>query len=336
MARILDDILGHQHQISSLLEMISRNRLPQTFLFTGPEGIGKKKIALALTQILTCQNPTQDSDGESLACGKCSNCIEISKEESHLLLLLAPEKKNSFIKIEQSRHIFDFTRLQIQGRQPRVIIIDGADFLNPQAANALLKILEDPPKKTYFILIASHLGRVLPTIRSRSQIVSFSPLPPSILKQKINAPNWMIASSGGSLSKLEIMVEQSWSELRQVAMDFVSAAYNNDGDYFHKLNNVVKDRETTLFIGYWLQTILRDGLWAKTHQEGWINGDCQSMIKCLTALESKQLIDMADETKQLERGIHANYDKLLLFEKLWYFYRDIFKANVFKAKPVNT
>ncbi len=325
MGRILDSVLGHEGQISSLLQVIEAGRLPSTLLFCGLEGVGKKKVALAMAQILVCEKRE--------GCGECPPCVRLDNGQSESLLLISQEKRGSLIKAEESRQVLKFLRLKMDGGCSRVIVIDGADRLNPHAANILLKTLEEPPERTYFILIASGLGAVLPTIRSRSQVIRFSPLSNGILKKYVHSKgggpedgviaDWIIDASGGSLGKLERMGDGSWGEVRQAAMNFMSGALNGNMDYFHSLKGLVRDREEALFMSRWLQTVLRDGLWAKTHSEGWLNGDCQGMVDYLAQMRARSLLEMADGAKGVEIGIQANFDRTLLFEDLWYKYRDV-------------
>ena len=320
MGRIVESIFGHGEVLSSLLRVVKGGRLPSTLLFSGPEGVGKKKVAYALAQVLLCEK------GEG--CGQCSSCLRVEKQESEALLLLSPEKEGSFIKVEQSRQVLDFIRLKMDVGTSRVVIIDGADRLNPHAANLLLKTLEEPPQRTYFVLIASSLAGVLSTIRSRSQILRFPILSSEDLHQFVKSQGWqnlpvsLISASGGSPGKLQAMVEGAWAEVRQGAMNFMSGAFNGDYNQFHQLKEQVKDKEVALLTCRSLQTLLRDGLWAKTHQEGWVNGDCDQVVHYLAQMKAENLLKMADGAKQVEEGILAHFDRALLFENLWYLYRE--------------
>ena len=168
MAQLLNSICGHKFQLDKLLNAKKNKHLPHALLFSGPAGVGKKKVALALAQTLLCEK-------EYPACGKCDDCVNVEWENSQHILFIQPD--GLYIKLESVRQISKF--LSLQSFAPaRIIIIDSADQMNLPSANSLLKILEEPPQDVYFILISSHLSALPVTIRSRVQTLRFLPLKP--------------------------------------------------------------------------------------------------------------------------------------------------------------
>lgn len=163
VGRIFDNVIGHEVTVQKLLAMLAANRMPNSLLFVGPSGQGKRLVALGLAQALLCEQSRQ-------ACGRCPSCYRVTAQQSEGLILLAPERGQ--IKIDSAREVVRQLSLANWGRA-RVVIIDDAHLLNPQAANALLKSIEEPPANTHFVLLTHSQESVLSTLRSRSQVVRF-------------------------------------------------------------------------------------------------------------------------------------------------------------------
>jgi DNA polymerase-3 subunit delta' len=161
-------IIGQDEAIHLIRKALARNRVPQAYLFTGPEGIGKKLTALTLAKALNCLVVSDD------ACETCKACYKINKGCHPDVAII--EAEGQFIKIDQIRELQKQVGYKpFEGRK-KVSILNNAEKLNLEAANALLKTLEEPPPDTVFILVSSSPGALLPTIVSRCQSVRFSPL----------------------------------------------------------------------------------------------------------------------------------------------------------------
>lgn len=183
---MFDRILGNDAAKTSLTRMIDSGRLPNSLLFTGHEGVGKREFALEVARALVCSS-TVDGQG----CGKCSACERVVKFE-----IPKPEKKDDFKQVFFSGHpdvgtvvaynrniLVDAIRALEQEAnfrpfeaKARLFLIDDADKMNDAASNALLKTLEEPPSTTYIILATSKPEALLQTIHSRCQVVRFAPL----------------------------------------------------------------------------------------------------------------------------------------------------------------
>lgn len=194
-------------------------RLPHALLFVGPEGLGKRDLADALAARLLCSAPAVDGH----ACGHCVPCqLRLSGNHPDLLPIVpeadaAPEseageggeggeggsgkKKSSQIRIEQIRDLQE--TLSVTGHQSsrRVIVVDPAEAMNAFTANALLKLLEEPPEGCIFLLVSSAPRRLLPTIRSRCQQWSFSRPADDVVAQWLLGPDAppadLLALTGG-------------------------------------------------------------------------------------------------------------------------------------------
>jgi len=174
-------VIGHDAVVERFRRAVASDRLASTFLFVGPEGIGKRTLALALAKALLCPA----SGSALIACETCRSCrlaaagnhpdvLSVSRPEDKteipLELLIGPKEKRMREGLCHDLGLKPFLARR------RVAVVDDVDLLNQEGANALLKTLEEPPPHTVLILIGTSASRQLPTIRSRSQIVSFQPL----------------------------------------------------------------------------------------------------------------------------------------------------------------
>ena len=172
---------------------LAAGRLPSTFLFVGPSGIGKRTFALTLAKALLCEtHPEQALD----PCGVCSACRQVEAGSHPDLHLLAKQPDRKAIEladlIGDREHRMreglcrDIALKPIRGRR-KIAVIDDADFLNTEGANALLKTLEEPPPRAVIVLVGTGAQRQLPTIRSRCQIVRFAPLEDDVVARLLLA-----------------------------------------------------------------------------------------------------------------------------------------------------
>lgn len=160
-------ILGHEPQKDLLRRALASGRLSHAYLFEGPEGIGKRLMALALARAVFCHDGT--------GCGDCPACRKVDHNNHPDLHLLEPD--GASIKIEQIRALQKELSYRPLEAPKKICLIDGAEKLNPAAGNALLKTLEEPAKETLLILLTSVPDKVLATIRSRCQRLPFLSIP---------------------------------------------------------------------------------------------------------------------------------------------------------------
>ncbi|MBI4126689.1 MAG: DNA polymerase III subunit delta' [Deltaproteobacteria bacterium] len=159
-------ILGHEHQIAQLQQTLAGGKMSHASLLSGLRGIGKHRVATVMAMALTCQTTTP--------CGTCASCRKIEKRQHPDVFFLAPD--GDWVKIEQIRTLTAQLQLHSLEGKAKVVIMDDVDRMTESAANALLKTLEEPPPSTYFFLVTPHPHRLVATIRSRCQGITFSPL----------------------------------------------------------------------------------------------------------------------------------------------------------------
>lgn len=309
MARMLDFVLGHQETIKKMVESFEQGKPGQTYLFVGPTGIGKKLTAMGLAQALLCpQSPR--------GCGKCPSCFRISQGAHEGLKVVEPS--GAQIKMEQAREVIEFLSLKsLTGN--RVVIIDQAQSLNAQAANSLLKTLEEPPPGTFFFLIAPSVAGLMATIRSRSRIVQFKPLTAEDLARKTKAATWALRAAGGSFEKLAQLQDGPEQELRQKSIDILNL-FLEDRDFL--LNEIwrteFKDRsQGQRLLSYWV-SFMKDAIYL---QEGVktqiVNLDQAPLIKALAEYSREFLLNLIQKSLRAEQALGANRDPQLVVEELY-------------------
>src|SRR5687767_12699733 len=170
-------ISGHHQRLALIARAADRGTLPPSLLFTGPGGVGKSIAAVALAQLLNCL-AVRTGDTPTDSCGECGACRRIARRVHADVLIIEPGDTGS-IKIDQVRDAIERSAYRpFEGRR-RVVIVDDADAMLPEAQNALLKTLEEPPTASTFILVTSRPDMLLPTVRSRCQPMAFGRLAPA-------------------------------------------------------------------------------------------------------------------------------------------------------------
>jgi DNA polymerase-3 subunit delta' len=173
-------LIGHDAIERQLLESWERGSMPHSLMFTGPQGIGKSGVALRLAAFALCGGTSGGMFGpEDLSVSPDNPALRRMEIGSHGdFKYIEPDTSTATaaIKIDAIREISNFLALTPSEAAWRVVVIDSADDLNPNAANALLKILEEPPSYCLMILISHAPGQLLPTIRSRCRMIPFKPL----------------------------------------------------------------------------------------------------------------------------------------------------------------
>jgi DNA polymerase-3 subunit delta' len=206
------DFLGNTQTVTHLRESIRAERFPHSLILAGPRGAGKYTLALMLAKAVNCLNPTE-SDGLPDFCGVCSNCKRIAdaanleervaeavearealretdKRETRILiqthpdvLIVPPDPPQLQIKIGQVRQVIHVAYYRPPVESKRTFTIFTSSAFMKEAANSLLKLLEEPPEHTSLILLTENPQELLPTIRSRAVVHRLGALPPAELEQ---------------------------------------------------------------------------------------------------------------------------------------------------------
>lgn len=172
----LQDIRDQEVAIALLKRMLERDRVPNALLFWGPPGVGKKMTALEMAKALNCEEEALD------ACGRCLSCRKVDSGNHPDVRVVAPSKRSRVIDLETINEINEMAALRPYQARWRVFVLVDAERMNVYAQNRFLKTLEEPPGPSLFILTTEYPRVLLPTIRSRCQIVRFRSLRPETLR----------------------------------------------------------------------------------------------------------------------------------------------------------
>lgn len=282
--------------MEQLKRALNENKVPHAYLFSGVEGIGKRRVAIGLAQSLNCLSV------KNVPCEKCEACIKIEKGIHPDCHFIQPDGKT--IKIEILRNLKQKIYLHPLEGKSKVVVIDKPEAITEAGANALLKLLEEPPSQTHFILISSQPLRLLPTIRSRCQKLEFSPLDEEeisafLVKQGVveAEAKQKAKYSGGSLSVAIHFDATLLEETRQkmeglqstpsaLAIFELSDKWNKDEEHLPQIINILHH--------LWRQK------WMTAQNE--VDG---------AKLEHQWMV-----LQQASRGLEANANKQLLLENL--------------------
>jgi DNA polymerase-3 subunit delta' len=214
----------HAGQWQSLVAARNAGRLPHALLLAGRAGLGKGRFARRLAESLLCVHGTPDGE----ACGQCQSC-HLAQAGSHPdLIRVQPESDGKMIRIDAIRQLSGKSFLAAQAGAYRVVVIEPAEAMNRAAANALLKTLEEPASRTVLILVSSQADRLMPTIRSRCQLVRFGMPPRAQVMQWIDGmtghddPESLYAISGGAPFTVLRAAEEQWLDTDQALVDELS------------------------------------------------------------------------------------------------------------------
>ena len=170
-------VVGHEEAVALLTKSLMKDMLSHAYLFVGPPQVGKMTLAMNLAQSVNCLEPPT-----SRPCGECNQCIRIAAgqhSDVQVIDLVANASGSGTRKeigIDQVREVQHFANLKPYEGKCRVFIFQEASSLSPEASNALLKLLEEPPESELFILLTSSGGSIFPTILSRCQLVDLNPI----------------------------------------------------------------------------------------------------------------------------------------------------------------
>lgn len=300
----------------------SKNVLPHAYLFNGVEGIGKGRFAHFLAAWLLCES--RINAGSDAPCGQCKQCKLVEADTHSDLKFIEPEEGSRVIKVDAIRALTEFVSQSSNQGGLKIAIINPAEALNINASNALLKTLEEPSPNSIILLVSHVSGQLLPTIRSRCQMVDF--VKPSAeqasewLADNVPAderlPDLLALAGGAPLEALKLKEinaldehDQMLSELGAVLKREVSPSY---------ISERWGDDMANIRLGWmlqWLELITKSKL-----AEAALPAANQKMFKYISGKSSaERLFALYDESLAQQRLLTgtSNPNKVLLFEHLF-------------------
>ncbi len=283
-------IYANENLKRTLIAMNDNGRFPHALVLEGPKGSGKHTMAKAVAALLFCE-------GEQKPCGICPHCRKLLHDSHPDLSWEEREKDKQSFSVGRVRQIREKAFYKPNEAKGKVMVICEAERLNTQAQNALLKILEEPPEATTFILLTEDRNRLLPTIRSRVQTFPMEMLPESVMRQaleelrpqKAELFDQAIRRANGVLGVALDALEKGKKWNPQTVADRYLTAYaeGNRVEMLHVFAEIEKKRENVREV---LVALRRELGEEATHPAG--------RIPWATGLQLLGMVDIIDETIQ--------------------------------------
>ena len=315
------DIIGHSEAISFLRESLRKGVVSPVYLFTGPEAIGKKKVAFNFAKSLNCIDVNQ------APCDKCIFCRKTDTLNSPDIRLIAPSGKGSVIKIDDIRILKKEANLKPYESRIKVFIIDNAETMTQEASNSLLKILEEASQSNVFILITSNLTYILPTIKSRTVIVKFKVNPVGdvrdMLVKKFNVDKsraYFIAKfSGGRIGEAIEMETNQTCEKKNALIDKTHKFLLSKKGAIDYSDWECQDRALLKKNLEFLQSWFRDIFIAKIKENDELIFNCDrsdEIFKMARLYSFEELNALIEKLVKLESYVDANVNPKIIVDTL--------------------
>jgi DNA polymerase III subunit delta' len=344
------DFYGNPETVRQLRDMLARNRFPQAVILAGPAGSGKYTLALMLAKAINCLSPTT-TDGQPDFCGTCSNCVRIAqaedldarfaeaveardglretdKKDTRLfvqthpdVLVIPPDPPQMMIKVDQVRRVIETIYYRPGEARERVYIFTDSAFMK-EAANSLLKVLEEPPEFATIFLLTENAGELLPTIRSRSMVVTLGALSAAEIEEYLaaNRPDWnpkqraLVARlSEGAVGRARSFDLAAYTAARAHALAILSSALRaTDHSELFKITETYRagaeGREKTEKLLRALYSLLQDLTFLNSGTPDLVrNTDILGELKALAEFADFAWIALAsDRLAEVERGMRRN------------------------------
>jgi DNA polymerase III subunit delta' len=344
------DFYGNSETVRQLRDMLARSRFPQAVILAGPAGSGKYTMALMLAKAMNCLAPVT-TNGLPDFCGKCSNCARIAqaedlearfaeavearegmreadKKETRLfvqthpdVLVIPPDPPQMLIKVDQVRRVIETIYYRPGEAKERVYIFTDSAFMK-EAANSLLKVLEEPPEFATIFLLTENAGELLPTIRSRSMVVTLNALPAGEIEQYLatNRPDWnpkqralLARLSEGAVGRARSFDLAAYTAARAHALAILNSALRaGDHSELFKITETYRagaeGRDKTEKLLRAIYSLLQDLTFLNSGTPELIrNTDIQPELKTLAESADFAWITLAsDRLAEVERGMRRN------------------------------
>lgn len=312
-----ESIIGQERAIRLLTRMLLNDRLAHALLFTGIDGIGRQTTAKALAMALNCTNRVGVS-----ACKVCRSCKKAISGNHPDLIIIKPD--GAFIKIDQVRSLRNQLRFAPLEKGRRVIIINDAQTMKAEASNAMLKILEEPPKDTHIILTTLQTMDLLPTIVSRCQHIAFRPLPVAKIADVLVARQGLDPDTAtalailakGSLGKAQSADPKKWMPWRRHLLERIGSVPT---DSIHALfvfaDALARDKDKLEDALDVINIWFRDILMCKFHPEKILNTDLVDSIESASEeLSVEELLKKITAVSTAQRAILRHVNPRLALE----------------------
>lgn len=320
-----NDIIEQKSAVDILQEEIESERINHAYLLLGKDGVGKRSLAFQFARALLCEEADNDS------CDQCINCQKIDHYNHPDVKYIEIAEGANKLKIDQIREIQKEISYKPYETDYKIYIIDDAEEMTPQAANSLLKTLEEPPSYAVIILLVEEINRLLPTVISRCQHIRLSNIPRKKIRQELldegidnNRSELLARIARGSLGRaLELNENDQFLEYRTNLYDFLKDLYKMDTvnifGQAEEMQDLIKNNFPLFdLLSDWYRDII---IYKKGNQEEIINSDYRKGIKeqaeIYTINELLKIIDLLQEYKgYIEKNVRKDLTIQVLLLKI--------------------
>lgn len=316
------DIYGHEKKIEILQKTLAKKRTAHAYLFSGISAIGKKTLAFEFIKAINCEK----SDFLNDACGECNSCRKI-QHATHPDVFLV-EAEGQFIRIASIRQIQERTICKPLEAKRRAFIIDDADKMNEESANALLKMLEEPSESNILILVTARPYSMPQTIISRCQHMRFNPLSSEtiagFLTSRMEMDNQkamlLAALSGGSIGNALDLDNEDIVAYRTELLQLLSVTNREDPFSLIRFASFLGQKKKEIRQGLnILNSFFRDVLVFREagRSEMLINQDNSALVsECAGRLSGEQILQNLKQIEKASDIIQQNVNKSLTLETM--------------------
>src|ERR1700688_1053385 len=354
------DFHGNSETVHRLRDMLARKRFPHAVILSGARGSGKYTLALMLAQALNCLAPPE-TDGLPDFCGQCANCLRIAqaadldarfaeavetrdgmretdKKDTRLfvqthpdVLIIPPDPPQMMIKVDQVRRVIETIYYRPSDARERVYIFTDSAFMK-EAANSLLKVLEEPPDFATIFLLSENPGELLPTIRSRAMVFSLGALPVEEVERYLaqQRPEWKPPQRAlvarlceGALGRARTFNLDAYVAARSDALAILnSALVGGEHTQLFKITESYRaggeGREKTEQLLRRLYSLLRDLMFIGSGAQQLVhNTDIQGqLVKLAENADFEWITRASDRLAEVERGMRRNLLRSLSLDAL--------------------
>lgn len=317
----LTNFIGNEKVIDRLSKLMESGRFPHALIIEGEEGIGKKTLAKDIACALVCR-------GNDKPCGECAQCKKaIASIHPDISEYIPAGTANSF-HVDTVRNIINDAYIQPNEADYKIYILANAHCMNQNAQNALLKILEEPPKYVVFILTTNSKSALLSTVLSRSVCVSLEGVDIERAANYItshcenvdyNTAKKTVETFNGNIGKaIDSLQDSKTSELVDVCNKICKAlTTSNEYEMMTLCSVFQKDRQGVVFACDLLKSIFRDALFAGESSEH-ISGQEESAALLKSSLPRQSLIKLINTCDELKSTALSNANNALLITKFCY------------------
>jgi len=314
------DILGHDRIVEVFRRSLRTGKTAHSYLFEGISGCGRKKTALALIQALFCSVLPDN------ACGECPSCRKVAGGNHGDIHFIEPLPDKRDISIDQLRAMQRELSLRPYEAPRKACIIEPAERMSINAANSLLKTLEEPPGNALIILLTENAGMLLPTIRSRCQLIRFSHLSPEHIQTLLERSGILAGTAallahmaGGSMQQAYGLDNESLTARREVVLTALDQMdIDRIGTVFDSAEELSGNRDETIEMLDMMISFFRDAVHLAAGSSDILNRNVRPAIESISKRRSfPRNLELLNNIYETRRAVQRNANPKLALDHLF-------------------